>query len=407
MQMLRASPTLRTLSAMTLANTVGSGLLGASVVLYFTHLVGLSGGQVGLGLTVAGGLGLLVGIPVGHVADRRGPREVLVVLMLGEAVATLSYVFVRSFGVFLVAVCLVVTVDRAASAVTQGLLARVLPVEDRVAARAFLRAVTNVGFAIGSGIAGLGILVDTHGAYDALIVGDAVTFAVAALLLLRLPHVPPQPPAHDDGPRLIVLRDRPYLAVSGLVAIMSLHVSLLDVGLPLWVQGHTSAPRAIVAVIFIVNCVTVALFSVRFARGSDTVVGAARAGARAGVLLAASCVVFALTSGLAATLAAVVLVLAAVVQVGGEMAQAASGWGLGFGLAPDHAQGQYQGAASTAVAVAMMAGPATMAAVTSAGTLGWLAYGAVFLAAGFATVPVAAWAATSRERAAAMADATR
>jgi MFS family permease len=405
MQMLRASPTLRTLSAMTLANTVGSGLLGASVVLYFTHLVGLSGGQVGLGLTVAGGLGLLVGIPVGHVADRRGPREVLVALMLGEAVATLSYVFVRSFGVFLVAVCLVVTVDRAASAVKQGLLAQVLPAADRVASRAFLRAVTNVGFAIGSGIAGIGILIDTQAAYDILIVGDAVTFAVAALLLLRLPHVPPQPPA-ADGPRLVVLRDRPYLAVSALVAVMSLHVSLLDVGLPLWVEGHTNAPRAIVAVIFIVNCVIVALFSVRFARGSDTVAGAARAGARAAVLLALSCVVFALTSGPAATVAAIVLVVAAVIQVGGEMAQAASGWGLAFGLAPDHAQGQYQGAASTAVAIAMMAGPATMAGVTSAGTIGWLAYGAVFLLAGFATVPVAAWAATSRERAAALVDAT-
>jgi MFS family permease len=400
--MLRTSPTLRTLSAMTLANTVGSGLLGASVVLYFTHLVGLSGGQVGLGLTVAGGLGLLVGIPVGHVADRRGPREVLVALMLGEAVATLSYVFVRSFGVFLVAVCLVVTVDRAASAVKQGLLAQVLPSEDRVAARAFLRAVTNVGFAIGSGIAGIGILIDTQAAYDVLIAGDAVTFAVAALLLLRLPHVPPQPPA-ATGPRLVVLRDRPYLAVSALVAVMSLHVSLLDVGLPLWVEGHTNAPRAIVAVVFIVNCVLVALFSVRFARGSDTVAGAARAGARAAVLLALSCVVFAATSGPAATVAAIVLVIAAVIQVGGEMAQSASGWGLAFGLAPDHAQGQYQGAASTAVAIAMMAGPATMAGVTSAGTIGWLAYGAVFLLAGFATVPVAAWAQRTREAAAATA----
>ena len=400
MPMLRTSPTLRTLSAMTLANTVGSGLLGASVVLYFTHLVGLSGGQVGLGLTVAGGLGLLVGIPVGHVADRRGPREVLVLLMLGEAVATMSYVFVRSFGVFLVAVCLVVTVGQASSAVKQGLLAQVLPTQDRVAARAFLRAVTNVGFAIGSGIAGIGILFDTRAAYDVLIVGDAVTFAVAALLLLRLPHVPPQPPA-ASGPRLVVLRDRPYLAVSALVAVMSLHVNLLDVGLPLWVEGHTNAPRAIVAVIFIVNCVIVALFSVRFARGSDTVAGAARAGARAAVLLALSCVVFALTSGPAATVAAIVLVVAAVIQVGGEMAQSASGWGLAFGLAPDHAQGQYQGAASTAVAIAMMAGPATMAGVTSAGTIGWLAYGAVFLVAGFATIPVAAWAQRTREAAAA------
>jgi hypothetical protein len=119
------------------------------------------------------------------------------------------------------------------------------------------------------------------------------------------------------------------------------------------------------------------------------------------VLLAISCVVFATTSGLAATGAAIVLVLAAVVQVGGEMAQAASGWGLAFGLAPGHAQGQYQGAAATATAIALMAGPATMAGVTSAGTIGWLAYGAVFLIAGFATVPVAAWAQRTRDAAAA------
>jgi hypothetical protein len=46
-----------------------------------------------------------------------------------------------------------------------------------------------------------------------------------------------------------------------------------------------------------------------------------------------------------------------------------------------------------------MAGPALMAAVTSAGMIGWLAFGALFLVAGFATVPVSEWALRSRERA--------
>ncbi|MCW2986760.1 MAG: major facilitator superfamily 1 [Conexibacter sp.] len=77
-----------------------SGLLATSVVLCFTRQVGLSGAQVGIGLTVGGALGLLVGVPVGHVADRRGPREVLVALMVGVAVATLSYAFVRSYVAF-------------------------------------------------------------------------------------------------------------------------------------------------------------------------------------------------------------------------------------------------------------------------------------------------------------------
>lgn len=389
--MLRDSPELRVLSASTLVNTVGSGLLGTSVVLYFTRFVGLSAAQVGVGLTVAGAVGLVVGVPAGHLGDRRGPREVCAALLLVQAVAMVGYVVVGSFAVFLVAAILVIAATQAASAVRQGLIAQVLPVGERVEGRAFLRAVTNVGFAAGSAIAGIGILVDTKVAYQLLIVGDAVTFVLAALVLLRLPHVTPAP-RREDGPQLIVLRDRPYVAVTALVAVMSLHASLLDVGLPLWVS-RTHAPEAIVSVIFVVNCVLVASFSVLFARGSETVAGAARAAVRAAVLLAASCVVFVFTDGPGAIVASALLIGACVVQAGGEMAQAASGWGLAFGLAPDDAQGQYQGLSSTALAAATTVGPALMAAVVSAGTLGWLAYGVLFLVAGAATVPVAAWAA--------------
>ncbi len=180
--------------------------------------------------------------------------------------------------------------------------------------------------------------------------------------------------------------------MTALVAIMSLHASLLDVGLPLWV-ARTDAPEAIVAVIFVINCVLVALLSVAFARGSETVAGAARAAVRAAVLLAASCVVFVFTDGPGAVVASALLIGACVIQAGGEMAQAASGWGLAYGLAPEDAQGQYQGLSSTALAAATTAGPALMAAVVSAGTLGWLAYGALFLVAGAATPPVARWAA--------------
>jgi hypothetical protein len=396
---------MRDLSVMTLVNTFGNGLLLTAAVLYFTHVVGLSGAQVGVGLTVAGGLGLLVGVPLGHLADRRGPREVLLVLLVAEAAAVVGYVFVGSFAGFLVASCAVVTLDRGSSAVRQGLLARVLDPEARVQGRAFLRAVTNVGIAAGSGVAAVAIAVDTRTAYDALIVGDALTFLAAAALLLRLPAVAPAPVpdgAPVDGPRLIVLRDRPFLIVTGLVAIMSLHFSLLEVGVPLWVQGHTEAPRITVAIVFIVNCVLVALLSVRLARGSDTVAGAARAGARSGIVLAASCVLFAASSGPGAIVAAAILIAAGVVEVFGEIVQAASGWGLGFGLAPEHAQGQYQGAAATGFALSLMLGPALMAAVTSAGTPGWLAFGAVFLVTGFVTIPVAAWAMERREAATAV-----
>jgi MFS family permease len=391
MRLLRDSAELRILSAATLVNTVGNGLLGTSVVLYFTRFVGLSGAQVGVGLTIAGAVGLVVGVPAGHLADRRGPREVTVVLILVQGVTMVGYLLVGSFAAFVVAAILVVAATQAGMAVHQGLTARVLPVDRRVEGRAFLRAVTNLGFAIGAATAGVAILADTKLAYQLLIAGDAVTFLLAAAVTLRLAHVPPQP-RRAEGPQLIVLRDRPYVAVTALVAVLGLDASLLDVGLPLWV-AHTHAPEAIVAIIFVVNCVLVALFSVAFARGSESVAGAARSAVRAALLLAVSCVVFVFTDGPGAVVASALLIGACVIQAGGEMAQAASGWGLAFGLAPEDAQGQYQGLSSTALAAATTVGPALMAAVVSAGTLGWLAYGALFLVAGFATVPVARWAA--------------
>lgn len=44
----------------------------ASAVLFFTRSVGLPLAQVALGMGIAAFVGMLAGIPVGHLADRRG-----------------------------------------------------------------------------------------------------------------------------------------------------------------------------------------------------------------------------------------------------------------------------------------------------------------------------------------------
>jgi hypothetical protein len=41
---------------------------------FVTRSVGLSAAQVGLGLTIAGAVGLGAGVPAGRAADRRGAR---------------------------------------------------------------------------------------------------------------------------------------------------------------------------------------------------------------------------------------------------------------------------------------------------------------------------------------------
>jgi MFS family permease len=386
---------LRPLAAATFVNTFGNGLFYAGSVLFLTRSVGLTAGQVGVGLTIAGALGLLAGVPAGHIADRLGGREVLVVLMYAEAVALACLVLVHSFAGFLLVASTYTVLERASGGVRQGVVAAAFRADERVPARAYLRSVTNLGLALGAGLAGIALQVDTRAAYLTLILADAATFVLAALLVLRLPRTVPG--AVQVTGMLLALRDRPYVLVTALNGVMGISYVLLEVGIPLWVTEHTAAPRWAVALLFLVNTGCCVLFQVRASRTSVDVVSSARAVRSGGLLMGASCLVFAASAGRAAGLALAILVAAALVHVLGELRQAAGSWGLGFGLAPEHAQGQYQGLFGTSMAAAGMLGPVVVTATAiQHGTIGWAVLGALIAAAGVLTVPAAAWAARTR-----------
>ena len=380
----------------TLVNTFGNGLFMTASALFYTRSIGLTPTQVGVGLTVAGLAALLVGIPAGHLADLRGAREVLRVLNLVEAGAMLSLLLVHSFAGFLLAATAYACVDRATNAVRQGLIASVFPPEERVRGRAYLRAVTNFGISLGAVLGGVAITIGTREAFASLVVGDAVTYALVAVLLGRLPRTEPRV-ARGEGGMLLALRDRPFVAVTALSGLMGMHYVLLDVAVPLWVDRYTEAPTWTIALLFLVNTVCCVLFQVRAARGAVDVRSSALANRTGGFLLAASCLVFAASDGLTAAAAVAVLVVAALVNVAGELFQAAGSWGLGFGLSPEDRQGQYQGLFTTGFSAATMIGPLVVTSTAIAlGPVGWVLLAAVFAGSGVALVPVAAWAERSR-----------
>jgi predicted MFS family arabinose efflux permease len=380
----------------TLVNTFGNGLFFTSSVLFYTRTLHLSPHQVGVGLTLAGLVALLVGVPAGHLADLRGAREVLAAVYVLEAAAMACLPFVSGFSAFLAVVTVFTVIDRAGNAVRQGLIAAAFPPQDRVAGRAYLRAVTNLGISFGSALAGVAIAVDSRAAYTALLLGDAVTYLVAAAVIRRLP-VSTRRHRADGESMLMALRDGPFVVVTLLTGAMAMQYVLLEVGVPLWVDRYTDAPRWTVALLFVVNTVACVLFQVRASRSAVDVASSARANLRGAVLIAASCVVFAMASGRSEIAAVLVLVVAAMVHVAGELFQAAGAWGLGFGLSPEHAQGQYQGLYMTGFAAASMLGPLVITSTAiSWGRPGWYLLGAGFLLIGLVLVPVSRWAAQSR-----------
>jgi MFS family permease len=397
--LLPAPGPLRPLALATLLSRVGNGLLMTVSVLYFTRIVGLSIAQVGLGLTIAGLFGLLSAVPMGHLADRRGPRTLFFVLSLMVCGVSLLYLLVNTFWQFLVVSVVLTVIDRGAGAVRAALIAAITQGAGRVAARAYLRAVTNIGIMAGAGIAIVALHFDTGTAYRLMFVLDAALSIVAAFVVLAVPRVAPQPRS-DDGPVWIALRDRGYLAVAALNAAMSIQYAVLDVAIPLWVVDHTDAPRWTVALLLIINTVVVGLFQVRSSRGIADPTTAARATRTAGLLLMASMVLFAGASWGNAALAVGLLAVGALVQVIGELLQSSGSFLLGFDLAADHAQGQYQGVWNTSMSISTMVAPTVLALLPlGLGAPGWIILGVWFAVIGVLFVPVVRWAAERREQA--------
>ncbi|MBB5083072.1 MFS transporter [Nonomuraea endophytica] len=391
----------RTLALAQLTNSLGDGAFYASSALFFTRVVGLSAAQVGVALTVAWACGMLAGVPLGHVADRWGPRRTAVVLAVATALALSAFLVVRAYPLFILVACLYACCQGGLTSARQALLAGLVPPEERTAVRAHLQSTLNAGLAVGAGIGGLALSFDTAPAYLTVFALDAMAFLLAALMLRRLPEIQPTPatPAGSREPSLAVLRDRPYALITFLNAIMYLNMPLLSLGLPLWIVERTEAPKPVAAALLMVNMLSVVIFQVRVARQVTDLPSAAKVAARSGWIFLAACLVYAVSGAhIAPWVAVAVLVAAALIQVFGEMMQGAAAWELGFTLAPADKQGQYQGFFGMGPQIARMLGPVLMTTLLIGwGTAGWLVLGALFLTAGLAMGPAVRHAQRTRE----------
>ena len=377
------------LSIAQLTDSIGLGGYLVCSALYFTRIVDLSATQVGFGLTFGWAVGFLAGVPLGHLADRRGPRGVAMLLAASAAAALVAFLFVRSFVPFVAVASLYGASQCGLTAARQALLAGLVAPADRTRVRAVLQSAINGGIAIGAAGGGLALQAGTQAAYLTVFALDAASLVVSALVLLRLPPVASAPRGASGEPALAVLRDRPYAVIAALNTVLQLHIPLITLGIPLWIVQRTHAPSWTVAALLVVNTMSVVVFQVRVARRVTDLATAARQVRTAGVVLLVACVVFALSAaGSSALLAVAILLLAVGLQSLAEMLQASGSWEISFDLAPPGKHGQYQGFFGSGFTVARMLGPLLITTlIISWGTIGWLLLGVIFLAAGLAMVP--------------------
>ncbi|MDQ1711255.1 MAG: hypothetical protein QOE45_705 [Frankiaceae bacterium] len=373
----------RIVAAACVVDALGSGLFLPIAALFFVKVAGLPVAQVGLGLSVTGVVGLAGPVLAGPLVDRYGARRVTIALYGLRAAGYGAFPLVRGFWPFVAAVALTGLADRMARPALQALVATLADERDRATMYAFVRSVRNLGYGIGGLLVSAALAIGGRGPYVALVLGDAATFVVSGLLLARVREVPVVLP---DGPRTgyrEVLRDRRFVALTLCHGVVSLHLSVLLFGIPLWIDQRTNAPTAVAGVVFTLNSLLVVVLQLPFSRRTVTVADGGRALWRSGVVLAASCGLLMLTPGLPAVAAVTLLVLVGVVECVAEILEAAGGWAVSLGLAPEHARGRYLGVWALGFAVHDIAGPAIMAwVVVSGGRLGLAAFAAVVVLAG-------------------------
>ena len=349
--------------------------------------MGFSAQQIGTALTIGGLAELLVTIPSGHVADRVSPKTIAISTAVMFGIWEVSFFVISSFGAFVAVLVIQGILDGFSRTSRQAIYARVAAPEDRVRLRAYLRSMTNVGIGLGSTVGALAIAVDQRWMYLSVIAIDITTYLVSAALLTRIPHIEPHPSARNHHWSL-ALRDRFFVGLTILNAVFATHFILLDTVIPLWIIHDTQAPKAMIAVTFIINTAMAATLQVKLSQGTEDVTKAARAVRKASWLLMATCATYALTANISPWIVvSLVLAGAAALHVVGEMLHAAGGWGISMGLPPESAMGQYQGVWLFGQSIGTMLAPALLTAlIIGNGIAGWIGLGLVYVVAGILVV---------------------
>ncbi|MGW6412801.1 MFS transporter [Streptomyces vinaceus] len=380
----------RALVLATAADAWGDGLFITVTAPYYTRVLQLGAGQIAAVTAVAGVLGLLGGIAAGRLADRVGPTRIYRLVLLAQSACAAVFLLADSVLSLTLCLALVVGAERANRAVRGGLVARLATPGSRVRLRARLRAAANGAVAAGAFCGAFAIHDGTEGAFRAALAVNVLSYLAALALLAPLP-----PMAALSRPKTTTAawRDHRYLAVTVLAGIMAMNIQVITVGLPLWVTLRTRAPATAAAGALLLSTLMVVFLQRRLSEGTDTAELAAARSRTAGVLLCLACCIIPLSGVLSPLPAAAVLLMATAVHTIGSIKQAACAFALSFDLSPPHAAAEYQGVFGLAAALATAFGTsATAWPSTVDGPLGWIVLGAMFLAGGALTRPVARWA---------------
>lgn len=368
------------LSIQSLLFASGDGAFLAGSAVFFTVVVGLSLGEVGIGLTIAAVASFIVAVPMGKLVDRYGPKRMWTLSAAIQGALFLFWPFVDSFPEYIALAVAMEVVGTLGGAAHGAYVIDVLPPAERVESRAYLYSALNVGFSIGAFLGGGAIAFGT----DVLRWSPLLT---AVLFLLNSAAIPRLPDASHDvrssEPRvkpegIPAIRNRSWIAVTFFTGVMWTNQVLLHTVIPVWLVTETDAPKVLVAVLFGTNTVMCIVLPRLASRGIRNVETALRAVRLSTLFFVLTCLVTLATHETTGWLTILLFFLGHVVLTWAELFLSASGWTLEVELMDPRRRGDYQGVSELGGTLGRFWAPAVYGFLAMEwGALGWLTIAAI------------------------------
>ena len=276
----------RLLLAAMVTDSVGTGLFLPFGVAFFLGTTDLSLGTVGFALSLAALVALPTPFVVGPLVDRFGAGLLVAAGNLVSAAAFTCYLWVEDAWQLVAAACLASIGQAGFWTSTRALVGEITSPEERTTWFSVQTATRNAGYGLGGLLGAVAIGAGNQAGYLALAGANALSYIVAALLVLRWqigarrvtnapdhgPSAPPSPPgpAADStvGYRMLV-RDRSLLVVSGINLIFVICSSVLTVLMAVYLSRQLGAATWIAGVLFSVNTVLVVVAQTYVSRRTE------------------------------------------------------------------------------------------------------------------------------------------
>lgn len=320
------------LFAGTLVNRLG-GFVLFFLILYLRQK-GYSVPQAGLALSAYGVGGVAAAFIGGHLADRIGRRNTIVVSMFLSSATVLALSQEQALSTVVVVTALTGLSAELYRPAASALVADLTAPGERVTAFAVYRIAVNLGVAVGPAMGGF--LVDRS--FFSLFVIDAVTSALFALIaLFALPNTRGEP-ATGGKPRgsvRVILEDRGFLVFLAASLLGSIVFMQFNGTLPLQIRAH-GFPNSLYGIMMSINGALVLIFELPLS--SLTRRRPAPGVMALGLLLIG--LGFSLTGANASPVA---LIVAVIVWTSGEIVFVPVAAAYVANIAPGDMRGRYQG----------------------------------------------------------------